>query len=239
LGKDILGSVRTTTNEQGNLEDRYEYDAFGTPYKGNLDGGMSLGYTGKPYDTRTGLYNYGYRDYQPVIARFTTIDPIRDGSNWFAYVNNDPVNWIDPWGLSASDENRSTEKDSTLYTAQTVQYNPNEESVWVYSIKTTLKEHGMSIPQIPETVHSASKSLVENNRQETIESLVINGGRKRTSTDGTVIISSNPRPGLYPASETTISPVYEATASQKILSLDNMVFKTNGSPEDLGFYRKE
>ena len=87
----------------GALEDRYEYDAFGQPYKGELGSGMNLGYTGKPYDTATGLYNYGYRDYKPQAARFTTIDPIRDGSNWFAYVNNDPVNWIDAWGLSAGD----------------------------------------------------------------------------------------------------------------------------------------
>jgi hypothetical protein len=37
------------------------------------------------------------------VARFTTVDPIRDGNNWFAYVNNDPVNWIDPWGLKPGD----------------------------------------------------------------------------------------------------------------------------------------
>jgi RHS repeat-associated protein len=101
LGKDILGSVRSTTNEYGSLEDRYEYDAFGKPYKGDLTTGMNLGYTGKPYDTATGLYNYGYRDYQPEVARFTTVDPIRDGANWFAYVNNDPVNYTDPWGLES------------------------------------------------------------------------------------------------------------------------------------------
>jgi RHS repeat-associated protein len=47
------------------------------------------------------VYNYGYRDYQPQVARFTTIDPIRDGSNWFAYVNNDPVNYFDPNGLQS------------------------------------------------------------------------------------------------------------------------------------------
>jgi uncharacterized protein RhaS with RHS repeats len=50
-----------------------------------------------------GLYDYGYRDYSPTLARFTTVDPIRDGTNWFAYVNNDSVNYVDLWGLSASD----------------------------------------------------------------------------------------------------------------------------------------
>jgi uncharacterized protein RhaS with RHS repeats len=45
------------------------------------------------------LYNYGYRDYNPVVARFTSEDPVRDGVNWFAYVNNDPVNFVDLWGL--------------------------------------------------------------------------------------------------------------------------------------------
>jgi RHS repeat-associated protein len=74
-----------------------------TAYAGDLSGGMDLGYTGKPYDVTTGLYNYGYRDYQPEAARFTTVDPVRDGANWYAYVNNDPVNYIDPWGLTPGD----------------------------------------------------------------------------------------------------------------------------------------
>ena len=119
LGKDIMGSIRSMSAETGRLEDRYEYDVFGHPYKGDLSGGMNLGYTGKPYDTSTGLYNYGYRDYKPQAARFTTMDPIRDGRNWFTYVNNDPVNWRDPWGLSASDN------DGTTIQAQ-VAYDPND-----------------------------------------------------------------------------------------------------------------
>jgi RHS repeat-associated protein len=102
LGKDILGSIRSVSNSQAGLEDRYEYDAFGKPYKGDLENGMSLGYTGKPYDAATGMYNYGYRDYKPENARFTTIDPVRDGANWFAYVNNDPVNYRDLWGLECN-----------------------------------------------------------------------------------------------------------------------------------------
>ena len=37
----------------------------------------------------TELYDYGFRDYSPEIARFTTVDPIRDGQNWYSYVVND------------------------------------------------------------------------------------------------------------------------------------------------------
>jgi hypothetical protein len=62
LGKELLGSVRSTSGEYGGLEERYEYDVFGVPFQGDLTTGMDLGYTGKPYDASTGLYNYGYRD---------------------------------------------------------------------------------------------------------------------------------------------------------------------------------
>jgi RHS repeat-associated protein len=99
LGKDVMGSVWGVTDDYGILGDRYEYDIFGEVYEGDLGGGMKLGYTGKPYDVVTGMYNYGYRDYKAEAARFTTEDPIRDGNNWYAYVNNDPVNWIDPDGF--------------------------------------------------------------------------------------------------------------------------------------------
>jgi RHS repeat-associated protein len=120
----MLGSVKTATTDTGAVEDRYEYDAFGTVYQGDLSGGMNLGYTGKPYDTATGLYNYGYRDYKPQAARFTTVDPIRDGNNWFAYVNNDPVNWVDLWGLSQSDPKGSSpnegNRSSVLYVASDI-----------------------------------------------------------------------------------------------------------------------
>jgi RHS repeat-associated protein len=110
LGKDILGSVQGVTDGNGRKEGRYEYDAFGEPYVGDFGNGIGLGYTGKPYDPVTGMYDYGYRDYRAENGRFTTEDPIRDGANWFAYVNNDPVNWIDLWGLEDL-SNQDTEDD--------------------------------------------------------------------------------------------------------------------------------
>ncbi len=103
LGTDIMGSTRSVTDSHGVQESYYDYDVFGSPVTGDFTTGVDYGYLGKSYDSRTGLYNYGYRDYSPQTVRFTTVDPIRDGTNWFAYVNNDPVNYVDLWGLSASD----------------------------------------------------------------------------------------------------------------------------------------
>ena len=99
LGTDIMGSTRSVTDSHGVQESYYDYDVFGSPVTGDFTTGVDYGYLGKPYDNITGLYNYGYRDYSPQTVRFTTVDPIRDGSNWFAYVNNDPVNYVDLWGL--------------------------------------------------------------------------------------------------------------------------------------------
>ena len=106
-GSDILGSVKFITGGGGQEVKRIEYDIFGGIYKGASPYGLETGYTGKPYDSVTGLSDYGFRDYSPTHARFITEDPIRDGENWFSYVGNNPVNWVDPWGLSASDGQRN------------------------------------------------------------------------------------------------------------------------------------
>jgi RHS repeat-associated protein len=67
----------------------------------DLTSGMNLGYTGKPCDRATGLYNYnhGYRDYKPETARFTTVDPVRDGATGEPDTNSETkgtYNYIDP-----------------------------------------------------------------------------------------------------------------------------------------------
>ena len=100
FGTDTIGSVKSVTGESGKLETFYEYDSFGAPTNGDFSGGLDIAYAGKQLDASTKLYNYGYRDYAPAEGRFTTVDPIRDGLNWFVYTHNDPVNYVDLWGLA-------------------------------------------------------------------------------------------------------------------------------------------
>jgi hypothetical protein len=46
--------------------------------------------------------HFNARWYDADTARFVSEDPARDGVNWYSYVNNDPINRIDPLGLSDS-----------------------------------------------------------------------------------------------------------------------------------------
>ncbi len=96
---DLLGSVTSVTDAYGIPKDEIIYDAFGVRSQGKFSASKDFGYLGKQQDVTSEFYNYGYRDYAPMLSRFTTIDPIRDGYNWYAYCSNDPVNFKDRSGL--------------------------------------------------------------------------------------------------------------------------------------------
>jgi RHS repeat-associated protein len=62
------------------------------------------GFLGKPADTSTGLTHIGAREYDPLIGRFLSVDPIlapkdHESLNGYAYANNTPVTLSDPTGL--------------------------------------------------------------------------------------------------------------------------------------------
>jgi len=83
----------------GDVTASFAYDAFGNNLGDAPGGAGEYLYTGKLFDRLTGLADFGFRDYQPHTGRFTTLDPLRDGLNWYALCGNDPVNYIDLLGL--------------------------------------------------------------------------------------------------------------------------------------------
>jgi RHS repeat-associated protein len=79
----------------------YRYAPFGKllAQTGSLT--QPFGFSTKRYDAQTGLIYYGFRFYGPEIGRWTTRDPLGEagGMNLYAFVGNNPVNWVDPYGL--------------------------------------------------------------------------------------------------------------------------------------------
>ena len=82
----------------------HEYDAYGNMIEGRFASAIQLGYNEKKMDLMTGWYDYGFRDYSPMMMRFNTVDPIKDGVNWYVFVGGDPVNYTDQFGLSGGKE---------------------------------------------------------------------------------------------------------------------------------------
>ncbi len=101
---DGLGSITTLTNHMGHKVQQYDYDSFGNIKSTPFWIKQPYTYTGREYDYDTGLYYYRARYYDPSIGRFTTRDPIGFGGgiNRYSYVNNSPLNYVDPLGLFAN-----------------------------------------------------------------------------------------------------------------------------------------
>ncbi|UJH68662.1 DUF6443 domain-containing protein [Allomuricauda sp. SCSIO 65647] len=111
--KDHLGNVRLSyTDNNGILEivEESNYYPFGLKHKGYNDGVSSLGndvaqkwkYNGVELDETTGLYEMDLRQYDPAIARWTSIDPVThySASTYNAFDNN-PIFFADPSGADS------------------------------------------------------------------------------------------------------------------------------------------
>ena len=162
---DLLGSIRCSTDSYGLTKTSYTYDAFGTLVQGAFSEASYHGYLGKSHDPTANLYNYGFRDYNPVAARFTTPDPLRDGPNWFTYCHSDPVNFIDLFGLMDYD---SVLRALTSSAIVVVTYDGNTNingaqtgTMRVYSLSNNLSSRNVNIPDVVVPIVSGNK--VENN----------------------------------------------------------------------------
>ena len=98
---DGLASITSLSSSTGALANTYTYDSFGklTASTGTI--ANLFQYTGREFDSETGIYEYRARYYDQTIGRFISEDPLQfDGDgNFYAYTANNPVLYIDPLGL--------------------------------------------------------------------------------------------------------------------------------------------
>jgi len=98
--KDHLGSIRTVTNTSGSTVAQYSYDNYGQATRISGSFNSDLQYAGYYFHTPSGLNLTVNRAYNPSLGRWINRDPIEEigGFNLYAYVDNNPISFIDPLG---------------------------------------------------------------------------------------------------------------------------------------------
>jgi len=104
-----LGSASLELDEQGDVITYEEYFPYGgTSFiAGRNKRDIELKeyrYSGKERDDITGLYYFGYRYYAHWIGGWLSPDPLgpEDSENLYLYVQNNPINVVDPNGLQST-----------------------------------------------------------------------------------------------------------------------------------------
>ncbi len=104
---DRLGSVVGLVDEEGNQVARYRYDPWGNPVNVTEAFTNPVRFAGGLWDEESGLYYFRSRYYDPQVGRFISRDPFQKfnkkvpGYNQYVYVQDNPTNFIDPYGTQA------------------------------------------------------------------------------------------------------------------------------------------
>ena len=110
-GYDGHGNVRFTTSTAGAVGNTYQFDAFGAPIASTGTIANTYLYSGERFDSNLNLYQLRARYYNMLTGRFETMDSMQQtscsgsrslrNSNTYPYVDDDPVDKIDPLGQDA------------------------------------------------------------------------------------------------------------------------------------------
>ena len=99
------GSIRELTDSSGAVSAQYVYNPYGQVAKiqGAFDADFQ--YAGYYAHPRSGMFFTATRAYSPNVGRFISRDVIEEkgGLNLYAYVQNNPIRYVDPQGTDGTD----------------------------------------------------------------------------------------------------------------------------------------
>lgn len=178
LTQDPARSVVAITDQSGHPAPPIAAPPFGRLADSATVTDPSPGFAGKDLDPVTRFYDFGMRDYYPLIGRWTTPDPIMAGTNWFAYTENDPINFTDPTGFLLMSVTTTYYQDWNPISAR-------PEGYADVTLGTLPDKLGKASPKQPETIGSSGCLLtaatrIANalNRNESISPEVANNVAK-------------------------------------------------------------
>ena len=130
--RDHLGNVRLSYSDAnkndkidvGEIIEETNYYPFGLAHQGYNEKNNTIGenykyqYNGKELQDELGLnlYDYGARNYDTALGRWMNVDPLAEQfPAWtpYHYVHNNPINLIDPTGMSAEESDDWIKNKST------------------------------------------------------------------------------------------------------------------------------
>lgn len=105
--RDHLGSTRLIVDGDGNHTAHFNYLPYGNVLLENStstkEAPIAYLFTGQEFDYELNCYNYKARFYDPNLGRFYCPDPAGQWFSPYSYVGSNPINRVDPSGLSAVD----------------------------------------------------------------------------------------------------------------------------------------
>ena len=102
--KDHLGNNRVVIDSEGAIQQANHYYPFGGMFAETNPTGQPYKFGGKEFDTENGLdlYDFHARQMEPMLGRFTTMDPMAEkyyNMSPYGYTGNNPMIYIDPTGM--------------------------------------------------------------------------------------------------------------------------------------------
>ena len=204
------------------------YTPFGEQIGETVSG---FGYNGEYYNAATGMVYLRARFYEPEMNRFSQKDVLRGDAvnpvslNRYAYVQNDPVNFVDPSGMSISSITNAVRKMAAKVTISSVNRVTNAIKSVKIAKRTTIKKY-VRKPQTTTVLPTKNKTSSIDSGGAALER------RVATTQQGSNNVKNTTSPGgksHYTEKATTLS-----TSKPTVQSVSSMQTSCTSSPIEQG-----